>query len=42
VDWSNQVTRMAARLPSMIADIEAMVTCESPSADLSAVAGSAG
>jgi glutamate carboxypeptidase len=32
---------MAARLPSMIADIEALVTCESPSADLSAVAASA-
>ncbi len=41
MDWPNLVTRMEARLPSMIADTEAMVTCESPSADLSAVAGSA-
>lgn len=35
------VSRMAAALPTMLADIEGLVTCESPSADLSAVAGSA-
>ncbi len=35
------VSRMQALLPSMLADIEALVTCESPSADLSALAGSA-
>lgn len=35
------VSRMAALLPAMLADIEALVTCESPSADLSAVASSA-
>ncbi|MGH3302984.1 MAG: M20 family metallopeptidase [Streptosporangiaceae bacterium] len=35
------VSRMAAVLPTMLADIEALVTCESPSADLSAVASSA-
>jgi glutamate carboxypeptidase len=32
---------MAAALPEMLADIEALVTCESPSSDLSAVAMSA-
>jgi glutamate carboxypeptidase len=35
------VSRMAALLPAMLADIEALVSCESPSADLSAVARSA-
>jgi glutamate carboxypeptidase len=35
------VSRMAALLPAMLADIEALVTCESPSADKSAVARSA-
>lgn len=35
------VSRMEALLPVMLADIEALVTCESPSADLSAVASSA-
>lgn len=35
------VSRMEAVLPIMLADIEALVTCESPSADLSAVASSA-
>jgi glutamate carboxypeptidase len=35
------VSRMEAVLPAMLADIEALVRCESPSADLSAVAGSA-
>jgi glutamate carboxypeptidase len=35
------VSRMAALLPTMLADIEALVSCESPSADLSAVARSA-
>jgi glutamate carboxypeptidase len=35
------VSRMAAVLPAMLADIEALVRCESPSADLSAVASSA-
>jgi glutamate carboxypeptidase len=41
VDWSTLVARMAARLPSMLEDIETLVTFESPSADLAAVAGSA-
>ena len=31
----------AARLPQLLADIETLVRCESPSADLSAVAASA-
>jgi glutamate carboxypeptidase len=35
------LSRMAALLPTMLADIEALVTCESPSADPSAVARSA-
>lgn len=35
------VSRMEATLPAMLADIEALVTCESPSADLSAIASSA-
>lgn len=35
------VSRMQARLPAMLADIEALVTCESPSSDLSAIAVSA-
>ncbi len=35
------VSRMAAVLPAMLADIEALVTCESPSADRPAVASSA-
>ncbi len=34
--------RMASVLPSIVSDIESMVTCESPSADLEAVAASAG
>ena len=38
---TNLVGRMEARLQVMLADIEALVTCESPSADLSAVARSA-
>jgi glutamate carboxypeptidase len=33
--------RMTAALPSIVADIETLVTCESPSADLTAVAASA-
>ncbi len=35
------LSRMEALLPAMLADIEALVSCESPSADLSAVASSA-
>lgn len=35
------IARMRAALPAMLADIEALVTCESPSADLAAVARSA-
>jgi glutamate carboxypeptidase len=35
------VSRMAALLPTMLADIEALVSCESPSAEKSAVARSA-
>lgn len=35
------VERMRAALPSMLDDIEALVTCESPSSDLAAVARSA-
>ncbi len=35
------VARMRASLPAMLADIEELVTCESPSADLDAVARSA-
>lgn len=35
------LARMQASLPAMLADIEALVTCESPSADLAAVARSA-
>jgi glutamate carboxypeptidase len=35
------VERMQAALPSMLADLETLVTCESPSSDLSAVAASA-
>jgi glutamate carboxypeptidase len=35
------VSRMAALLPTMLSDIEALVSCESPSADLSAVGRSA-
>lgn len=38
---SGMVVAMRAALPAMLADIEALVTCESPSADLSAVARSA-
>jgi glutamate carboxypeptidase len=35
------VARMEASLPAMLADIETLVTCESPSSDLAAVAASA-
>lgn len=35
------VERMRAALPALLADIEELVTCESPSADLAAVAASA-
>jgi glutamate carboxypeptidase len=35
------VSRMAALLPTMLSDIEALVTCESPSAEKAAVARSA-
>jgi glutamate carboxypeptidase len=35
------VAHLEASLPAMLADIEALVTCESPSADLAAVARSA-
>jgi glutamate carboxypeptidase len=35
------VARMRGRLPAMLADVEELVTCESPSADLAAVAASA-
>ncbi len=35
------VDRLASALPQMLADLEALVTCESPSADLDAVAASA-
>lgn len=34
------VDRMASALPQILADIEALVTCESPSSDLAAVAAS--
>src|SRR4051812_19070822 len=37
----NLVARMEAALPDIIADIETLVTCESPSSDLDAVARSA-
>lgn len=37
----NQVDRMATRLPDLLADIEELVGCESPSTDLAAVARSA-
>ncbi|MDG4828735.1 M20/M25/M40 family metallo-hydrolase [Solwaraspora sp. WMMD1047] len=37
----NLVAQLRAALPAMIADIETLVTCESPSADLAAVAASA-
>ena len=33
-------TRMARRLPRLLADIEELVTCESPSADAAALARS--
>lgn len=36
------VARFAASLPNILADIEELVTCESPSGDLAAVARSAG
>ena len=36
------VTQLTRRLPAMLADIEELVRCESPSADLDAVAASAG
>ena len=32
---------LAARLPDLLADLEALVSCESPSADLAAVRRSA-
>jgi glutamate carboxypeptidase len=35
------VERFAARLPQMLADLETLVTCESPSSDVAAVAHSA-
>jgi glutamate carboxypeptidase len=35
------IARMRAALPAMLADIEELVTCESPSADLTAIARSA-
>lgn len=38
---SELVESMRAALPRMLADLETLVTCESPSADLAAVAGSA-
>jgi glutamate carboxypeptidase len=38
---SSLVTEMTERLPAMLADIEELVRCESPSADLAAVAASA-
>jgi glutamate carboxypeptidase len=41
VDLTTLPAQMTAALPEMLADIEALVTCESPSADLSAVAKSA-
>jgi len=41
MDHGNLATRMAELLPAMLADIGALVTCESPSADLAAVARSA-
>jgi glutamate carboxypeptidase len=41
VDLTTLVSSMAAALPEMLADIEALVTCESPSTDLSALAKSA-
>ncbi|HEY0537309.1 MAG TPA: M20 family metallopeptidase [Actinoallomurus sp.] len=41
MDTTTLGARMAAALPEMLADIEALVTCESPSSDLSAVAMSA-
>jgi glutamate carboxypeptidase len=41
MDHGTLVARMRESLPAMLADIEALVTCESPSADLAAVARSA-
>jgi glutamate carboxypeptidase len=41
VDTTTLRARMAAALPEMLADLEALVTCESPSSDLSALAMSA-
>jgi glutamate carboxypeptidase len=41
VDRTGLVARMQSALPAMLADIEALVRCESPSADLTAVAESA-
>lgn len=41
MDLTTLPAQMTAALPEMLADIEALVTCESPSADLSAVAKSA-
>jgi glutamate carboxypeptidase len=41
VDRTTLVSSMAGALPEMLADIEALVTCESPSTDLSALAKSA-
>ncbi|GAB2856769.1 M20 family metallopeptidase [Actinoallomurus bryophytorum] len=41
MDLSTLPAHMTAALPEMLADIEALVTCESPSDDLSAVAKSA-
>src|SRR5215467_10710593 len=35
------VARLGERRPALLADVEALVTCESPSADLAAVARSA-
>src|SRR5690348_5662202 len=41
IDRTSLVAAMTAALPAMLADIEALVTCESPSTDLAAVARSA-
>ncbi|MCW2858970.1 MAG: glutamate carboxypeptidase [Actinoallomurus sp.] len=41
MDTTTLRARMAAALPEMLADLEALVTCESPSSDLSALAMSA-
>ena len=41
MDRTSLIAGMESALPAMLADIEALVTCESPSADLAAVAASA-